>query len=93
MTKTLNFQILIMLLLSTLVAYFTITSNNPGSAYSLGFMFGRALASTLAAVIIFLIPAGIYKLIKKEVLPGRNIWLWTFWFIIIAISTMGNKLG
>ncbi len=92
MTRTLNINAGIMLVLSVIVTYVTLGMHtaNVDETYSMGFIGGRAIAGTLLPLLLISIPAGIYKLTKKSTLPGFYIWLWLFWIMFSIMSSLGN---
>ncbi len=67
MTRTLNINAGIMLLLSTALTYLTLGIHTPdvSAAYSLGEIVGQAIAATLLPLLLVSIPAGIFKYRKK----------------------------
>jgi|GEM_PF-6739249 len=87
----LNAHLLLMLVLSTVIAYLVVDQLVPSasSAYKSSFVFGRGLGSILFAVILVAIPSGIHRLIKHERLPHYVPVLWFVWVVIIALSTYG----
>lgn len=95
MSKKTNMHAAIMLLLSLVIAFLTINFITPPSAnssYNIGFIFGRAFATTLFPLAVTAIPAGIYKLIKKSQMPGFYVLWWILWFLFTALATLGNML-
>jgi len=55
-------------------------------------MLGRAFSNTLFPIMIALIPAGIYKLIKKKSTPGLLILIWILWLLLTVMALFGNML-
>ena len=69
-----------------------ITAPATSTAYDMGFIFGRAIGTTLFPVLIALIPAGIYKFLKKKQMPGFIIVIWCLWAIFTSMALFGNML-
>jgi len=96
MDTKLSINVAIMFALSLAFTYATIgliTTPNTNTSYGMGFIFGRALSSTLFPLLVALIPAGIYKLIKKKSMPGFLIVIWALWFLLIAMALFGSMLA
>jgi len=84
-----------MFLLSIAFTYLTIgliTATNANTPNGMGFILGRAFSNTLFPLIIALIPAGIYKLIKKQSMPGFIIVIWILWVLLTGMALFGSML-
>ena len=84
---------LIALLIASLV--FAVISSiilgeNIFNSSGVGYVFGRALGSVGIAVIIGLIPAGIYWIVKRNTMPRLNIVIWMLWAVVSITSLLGN---
>jgi hypothetical protein len=84
-----------LLLLSALafavVSALALGVNISGSA-GIGYLVGSALTTVGIAIIVSLIPAGIYWLIKRKRMPGLNITIWVLWVLIAVLSLVGNLM-
>lgn len=58
----------------------------------IGYVIGSALGTVGIAIVISLIPAGMYWLLKRKRMPGLNITIWVLWCLIAALSLVGNLL-
>lgn len=70
-----------------LAAFFIgiVVSSKVSISYTLGSAVGFSLLSTLIAVILFCIPAGLYYIFKQRMLPNAGAWLWVIWAIVAVI--------
>ena len=60
------------------------------SAAGIGVVVGNALGTVAIAVIIALIPVGIYWLFKRKPMPGLNIVIWSLWALISILALIGS---
>jgi hypothetical protein len=58
----------------------------------IGFVIGMALASVGIAVILVGIPAGIYWLFKRKLMPGFSVAIWVIWALVAVLSLIGNLM-
>lgn len=66
---------------------------NITSSAGIGYVFGRGLGTVGLAVIIALIPAGIYWLFKRKQMPGLTITIWALWGLFAVLSLAGNMMA
>ena len=96
MDRTLSINVPLMFVLSFILSYVTIglvTPQNAVEPFGMSYIIGRAFGNTLTVLFIAFIPAGIYKLIKKQHIPGFIYLLWTLWLLLSALSTYGSMLS
>lgn len=53
----------------------------------------RALGNVGLAVVVALIPAGIYWLFKRKRMPGLTVAIWVLWGLIAVLSLAGNMMA
>ena len=83
--------LLVSALVFAMISALILGVNISGSA-GVGYVIGSALAAVGVAIIISLIPAGIYWLIKRKRMPGLNITIWILWGSIAILSLIGNLM-
>lgn len=87
-------HLLLMFALSIVIAYTVTVATqlvpDETLAYKSGYVFGRGVGSVLFPLMLVAIPAGIYRLIKKERLPAYRPALWIAWGLVVVLSTYGS---
>lgn len=87
-----NFILLIVVaLVFSVISALALGINISGSS-GIGYIIGNAIGTVGAAMIISLIPAGIYWLATRKPMPGLSIVIWVLWGLIAAISLTGNLM-
>jgi len=61
-----------------------IPENSPGvsSSYRLGAFTGGTLAKVTIPLVVALIPAGIYRIFRKKMMPGLIPAVWALWIVL-----------
>ena len=95
MDTKLSINIAVMFALTFAFTYATIALITPVNATAplpMSFILGRSFSGTVFPLLIALIPAGIYKLIKKKSMPGYIIISWTLWALLTFMALFGSML-
>lgn len=88
MTNALNINAAVMLLVSFVFAYLSLslvpTTSGP-SAYGMGFMFGRAISGVLLPLFLVWAPRALFR--RKPIFTKGAIVTW--WVLFLLLSIMG----
>ena len=87
MTKHFIFIFILSLLITFLVTYVLGMYGQELSTY-IYVTFIRGLAITIIASVLTGIPAGIYWVTKKEIIPKLNYILWGCWCLVVISTTV-----
>lgn len=70
-----------------------LTGGHAAHARQLGAAVVRAAVYVLVPVAGTALAAGLYRLAKKDELPGRRGLLWALWFLVAGFSAYGVLMG
>lgn len=82
-----------LLLLAALAFAFVsglVLGKNIFSSMGVGYVVGSALGAVGIAIIISLIPAGFFWLVKRKRMPYLDITIWVLWALVSVLSLVGN---
>lgn len=87
-----NIGLLIVAALAFAVVSALVLGVNISGFAGIGYIVGSALAAVGIAIVIALIPAGIYWVIKRKRMPGLATTIWVLWGSVAVLSLIGNLM-
>ena len=93
MYHKLTLNLIVMYVFSVLLAIVSLATLQPvpaTTAYTAGYILGRALASTLLPALVVAIPAGIYRYFARKHMRGYYVALWVLWLLFGLVTLAGN---